>query len=103
MINSSMVTKNGEEEGRGGAPGIRAEIPLWPVEKAVVVQVVPQKPVEDLREADLHPEVHAFHSGCIRWACCEEAAAWGEPSQSRFLAGAVADGMLMLEQYSLKD
>lgn len=94
MRNSSVVTKDSAEGGRGSALGTRAEIPLWPVEKAMMMQVVPLKPMEDLREAGLHPAVHAVHPGC------DGAAACGEPNQRRFLAGAVAHGVCMLEQYS---
>lgn len=61
MRNSSMITKDGEEGGRRGAPGTTAETPLWPVEEAMVLQVVPPKPMEDHREADLYPAVHVVH------------------------------------------
>ena len=47
-----------EEGGGGGAPGIRAEIPLQPVEKTVgktmVRQAVPLQPREVHSGADLH-------------------------------------------------
>lgn len=60
------------------------------------------KPMEYHREADLHPAVHAVHPGCVRWTCCEGAAACGEPNQTRFLARAVACGVCTLEQCSPK-
>lgn len=88
MRNSPVVTKDSEEGGRGGSSGMRAE---WPV---------PLKPMEQHREADLHPAVDAVHPGCIRWTCCERAAAFREPNQSRFLPGAVAHGVHTVEQYS---
>ena len=39
--NNSADTKVSEEGGGGGAPGARAEIPLQPVVKTMVRQVVP--------------------------------------------------------------
>jgi len=52
--NNSADTKVSEEEDGGGAPGIRAEIPLQPVEKTMTRQAVPLQPMEVHGEADLH-------------------------------------------------
>ncbi|GAB0208746.1 epimerase family protein SDR39U1 [Grus japonensis] len=45
--NNCADTKVSEEGGGGGAPGTGAEIPLQPVEKAMVRQAVPLQPMED--------------------------------------------------------
>jgi len=52
--NNSADTKVSEEGGGAGGPGTRAEIPLQPVEKTVVRQVVPLKPMEVHSGADIH-------------------------------------------------
>jgi len=44
--NSSADMEISEEGGEGGAPGTGAEIPLQPVEKAMVRQAVPLQPME---------------------------------------------------------
>ncbi|GAB0205849.1 acid sphingomyelinase-like phosphodiesterase 3b [Grus japonensis] len=51
--NNSADTKV-REEGGGGAPGTRAEIPLQPLEKTMVRQAVPLQPMEVHGEADIH-------------------------------------------------
>jgi len=51
---NSANTKVGEEGGGGGAPGMRAEIPLQPVEKIMVRQSVPLQPMEFHSGADFH-------------------------------------------------
>jgi len=51
--NNSADTKV-SQEGGGGAPGIRAEIPLQPVEQTMVRQAVPLQPMEVHGGADLH-------------------------------------------------
>jgi len=52
--NNSADTKVGGEEGGGGAPGARAEIPLQPVEKTMVRQAVALQPAEVHGGADIH-------------------------------------------------
>jgi len=52
--NTSAETKVIEEGGGEGAPGTRDEIALKPMEKTVVRQVVPLKPVEVQGGADIH-------------------------------------------------
>ena len=48
-----MNTKVREGEG-GGAPGAGAEIPLLPMVKTLVIQVVPLQHMEDHGGADIH-------------------------------------------------
>ncbi|GAB0205507.1 acid sphingomyelinase-like phosphodiesterase 3b [Grus japonensis] len=52
--NSPADTNVSEEGGGGGAPGARAEIPLQPLEKAMVRQAVPLQPMEVYGGADIH-------------------------------------------------
>jgi len=53
--NTSVDTKVSKEEGRGGAPGARAEIlPLQPVMKTMVRQAVPLQSMEVHSGADIH-------------------------------------------------
>ena len=52
--NHSAGTKVREEGGGGGAPGARAEIPLQPMVKTMVRQVVPLQPMEVNGGADVH-------------------------------------------------
>jgi len=52
--NNSADTKFSEEGGAGGAPGAGAEIPLQPIEKTMVRQAVPLKPMEVHGGADIH-------------------------------------------------
>ncbi|GAB0188849.1 acid sphingomyelinase-like phosphodiesterase 3b [Grus japonensis] len=52
--NNPADTKVIEEGGAGGAPGTRVEIPLQPLEKAMVRQAVPLQPTEDHGGADIH-------------------------------------------------
>ena len=52
--NNSADTKVSEEEGGGGAPGARAEIPWQPVVKTMVRQTVPLQPMEVNSGADIH-------------------------------------------------
>ena len=52
--NNSADTKVSEEGGGGGAPGTRAEIPLQPLVKTMVMQVVPLQPMEVHGGADIH-------------------------------------------------
>ncbi|GAB0179640.1 acid sphingomyelinase-like phosphodiesterase 3b [Grus japonensis] len=51
--NSSADTKVSEGEG-GGAPGTKAEIPLQPMVKTMVRQVVPLQAMEDDGGANIH-------------------------------------------------
>ncbi|GAB0181647.1 junction-mediating and -regulatory protein-like [Grus japonensis] len=53
--NSPADTKISAEGGAGGAPGARAEIPLQPLEKTMVRQVVPLQPTEDDGGAEIPP------------------------------------------------
>ncbi|GAB0176233.1 AN1-type zinc finger protein 5-like [Grus japonensis] len=82
--------KVSEEGGAGGAPSVRAEIPLQPLEKTMVRQAVPLQPMEVDGGADIHlqpmedpmPEqVEAPEGGCDLV---------GSLSWSRLLAGPVA-------------
>ncbi|KAK4810953.1 hypothetical protein QYF61_013361 [Mycteria americana] len=52
--NNSADTKVNEEGGGGGAPGAGAEIPLQPMVKTMVRQVVPLQPMEVHGGADIH-------------------------------------------------
>jgi len=52
--NSPADTKVSEEGGGEGAPGAGEEIPLQPVEKTMVKQVVPLQPMEDHSAAGIH-------------------------------------------------
>ncbi|KAM9591242.1 uncharacterized protein ACIBXB_006115 [Morphnus guianensis] len=52
--NNPADTKVSEEGGGGGAPGAEAEIPLQPVVKTMVRQVVPLQPMEVNGGADIH-------------------------------------------------
>ena len=52
--NNPADTKVSEEGGGGGAPGARVEIPLQPVVKTMVRQVVPLQPMEVHGGADIH-------------------------------------------------
>ena len=49
-----VITRVREEGKGGGAPGARAEIPLQPVGKTMVRQVVPLLPMEVHSAADIH-------------------------------------------------
>ena len=66
--NNSADTKVSEEGGGGGAPGAGAEIPLQPVGKTMVRQVVPLHPMEVNGGADIHLQPmerpHAGGGGC---------------------------------------
>ncbi|GAB0184959.1 epimerase family protein SDR39U1 [Grus japonensis] len=62
--NSPADTKVSAEGGGGRAPGTRAEIPLQPVEKTMVRQAVPLKPMEDDGGAEIPPAAHGGpHTG----------------------------------------
>ncbi|GAB0206670.1 hypothetical protein GRJ2_003132600 [Grus japonensis] len=52
--NNSADTKVSEEGRGGGTPGTRAEIPLQPMVKTMVRQVVPLQPMEVHGGADIH-------------------------------------------------
>ncbi|PKU39468.1 protein pxr1-like [Limosa lapponica baueri] len=52
--NSPADTKDSEEGAGGGAPGVRAEIPLQPVVKTMVRQAVPLQPMEGNGGTDIH-------------------------------------------------
>ena len=54
MTENHADTHVSEEGGRGGAPGTGAEILLQPMEKIMVMQVVPLQPMEDHAGADIH-------------------------------------------------
>ncbi|KAK4830770.1 hypothetical protein QYF61_013259 [Mycteria americana] len=56
--NSPTNTKVSEEGGGAGTPGAGAEIPLQPVEKTVVMQVVPLQLMEDHSGGDIHIAAH---------------------------------------------
>lgn len=61
--NSPADAKIGEEGGGRSAPGARAEIPLQPVVKTMVMQAVSLQPMEDYSEADLHLQLWRTHTG----------------------------------------
>jgi len=52
--NNSANTKGSEEGAGGGTPGVRAEILLQLMEKTMVRQVVPLRPMEVHGGADIH-------------------------------------------------
>ncbi|KAF4795871.1 hypothetical protein TURU_089446 [Turdus rufiventris] len=54
--NDYADTKVSEEEGEGGAPGTRAEIPLQPILKTMVKQAITLQPMEDHGDAEIHPQ-----------------------------------------------
>ena len=97
---SPADSKDNEAGRGGGAPGTRAEIPLQPMEKTMVKQVVLQ-PTENHYEADNHTTacggLHTGASGCILkkavilWRLHTAAGSWQElwpmersPHRSRF-------------------
>ena len=54
MWNSPAETKVSEDGGGGGTAGTRAEIPLQPVVKTMVMQVVLLEPMEVHGGSDMH-------------------------------------------------
>ncbi|GAB0205971.1 acid sphingomyelinase-like phosphodiesterase 3b [Grus japonensis] len=56
-------TQVNEEGGGGGAPGVRAEIPLQPLQKTMVRQAVLLKPMEVHGGADIHLQPMQVHGG----------------------------------------
>jgi len=66
--NSYADTKANEEGEEGGAPGTRANIPLQPMGKIMVMQVVLLQPMEICSGTDIHPAAcrghHASTGGC---------------------------------------
>ena len=54
ICETTADTKFNEEEGGGGAPGTRAEIPLQPVVQTMVGQAVPLQPMEVHSGAEIH-------------------------------------------------
>lgn len=67
------------EEGRGGVPGARADIPLQPREQTTAKQVVPLKPRENLSGADIHPEDDGGPYATAGECGPKEVASHGEP------------------------
>jgi len=66
--NNSADTRVNEDGGGGDAPGTGAKIPLQPVKKNMVRQVVPLHPMEVHGGADIHPQPcggpHTGAGGC---------------------------------------
>ncbi|KAK4824540.1 hypothetical protein QYF61_016144 [Mycteria americana] len=89
---------NISEGGRGGcAPGTRAEIPLQPVEKIMVTEVVLLQPVEDHSGADIH--LQPMEDPTMEQAADRNRSPWRGPlAEAGFLERPVADGGPMLEQ-----
>ncbi|PKU40162.1 protein pxr1-like [Limosa lapponica baueri] len=56
--NNLADTKVTEEGGAEGAPGFGAKIPLQPVEKTMVKQIVPTQNTNDHVGEDIHPAAH---------------------------------------------
>jgi len=54
--NNSADTKVSKEGAEGGAPGSRAEIPLQPMEKTMMRQLVSLQPMEVHNGADIHSQ-----------------------------------------------
>ncbi|KAK4811345.1 hypothetical protein QYF61_027574 [Mycteria americana] len=81
--NNYADTKVSEEGGGGGAPGAGAEIPLQPVVKTMVRQVVPLPPMEDHRGADIHSAAHGGPHAEASGYALKEAAAHEEPRQEQ--------------------
>ncbi|GAB0182705.1 acid sphingomyelinase-like phosphodiesterase 3b [Grus japonensis] len=52
--NNSIDNQVSAEGGAGGAPGTGAEIPLQPMEKTMVRQIVPLQPMDVHGGADIH-------------------------------------------------
>ena len=59
------------------------EIPLQPVVKTMVTQVVPLQPVEDCGGADIHTAAHGGTHTAAGGYDLKEAAACGEPMQEQ--------------------
>ncbi|GAB0207045.1 epimerase family protein SDR39U1 [Grus japonensis] len=86
--NNHADTKVSEEGGGGGGPGARAEIPLQPMVKTIVRQVVPLQPMEVHSGADIHPAAHggphkgagvcALKEAVTPWRLCAGAGSWQE-------------------------
>jgi len=108
-----------EEGGGGGAPGTRAEIPLQPIVKTMVTQVVPLQPMDDHGGADVHTaSCGGPHAGACGYAlkaitACREptlgqapvrnCGPWrGAHEEAGFLAGTVVCEGPMLE-YSISE
>ena len=77
---NSADTKVSEEEGKGGAPGAGAEIPLQPVVKTMVMQVVLLQPMEDHTGADIHTTACGGPHARADGFAVKETADHGEPT-----------------------
>jgi len=62
MWNGNCSRKSRHQGGGGGAPGTGAEIPLQPMEKTMVRQVVPLQPMEAHGGADTHLQPMEDHT-----------------------------------------
>ncbi|KAK4815938.1 hypothetical protein QYF61_010195 [Mycteria americana] len=96
---NSIADTKGSEEGAGrDVPGAGEGIPLQPMEKIMVKQVVPLQPMVNHSGADIHPAAcggpQAGTGGCT----LKKAAVPEEPALHRLLAGATAHEGPMLEQ-----
>ncbi|TRZ09965.1 hypothetical protein HGM15179_017136 [Zosterops borbonicus] len=82
-MNNYTDTKVSEEGGRGGAPSVRAEIPLQVLVMTMVKQVVPLQPTEIPGDAEIYlqpmEESHAGVGGCLEKAVSpwETRGEWG--------------------------
>ena len=63
MKSSLADTKVSEEGGGRGAPGTGAKVPLRPVERTMVEQVVPLQPMVYRGGAGFHAAVHGGDHG----------------------------------------
>ena len=80
--NSPVDTKIREKGEKGDAPDAGEEIPLQPMEKTKVMQVVPLQPLEDHGEADIHAAAH----GNLKWMCPKRiCCSWRDHAEAGFL------------------
>ena len=93
--NNDADTKVSEE---GGAPGAGPEIPLQPVMKTMVMQVVPLQHMEVHGGADIHPAAHGGpHAGAGGCALKEAVSMW----RARAGAGSWKNMALCVEDCTL--
>jgi len=65
------------------APGAGTKIPVQPMEKRLVEQVVPLQPTEDHAGADIHTAAHGGPHSTAKGNALMEAAAHGKPTQEQ--------------------
>lgn len=82
-INNSADTMAGKEQGERCAPGTGAENSLQPMEKTLVMEVVPLKPIKVHGGADIQTtSQRGSHAGSGEYIL-KEAAACGKPMQEQ--------------------